>query len=323
MAEHEMKKEHRRRMRYARLRAQKRAVSPVVATLILILVAVAAAAALYLWLVAWQGGITKGIGTPGAQYTVTIGGSTSVYPFAEQAATWFEANQSDVVISVNQGGSGAGAAAVCSGQVDVGMMSSYSYTAEFLETSDGCPQSLNQQIVAYDGVDVIVASNNAHFATAADVGTTNTPNSINWDTLQAIYVDASSTAGSGGNLLNTGSFSINGQTGADVPAPAQGTGFAWDQIPAFATAESGATLAGTTFEPVDRVPWRVPNARRRGHSRNRVGSRCRRDQRQLPNGSEWHDSRVHGPRSGSWRERRNSARCRLHGLRQRRPAYQL
>ena len=53
------------------------------ATLILILIAVAAAAALYLWLVAWQGGVTSGIGSPGAQYTLRIGGSTSVYPFAQ------------------------------------------------------------------------------------------------------------------------------------------------------------------------------------------------------------------------------------------------
>ncbi|HTW77541.1 MAG TPA: archaellin/type IV pilin N-terminal domain-containing protein, partial [Thermoplasmata archaeon] len=76
---------------------RKKAVSPVVATLILILIAVAAAAALYLWLVAWQGGVTGGIGNPSAQYTVSIGGSTSVYPFAEIAATQFEQNNSDVV----------------------------------------------------------------------------------------------------------------------------------------------------------------------------------------------------------------------------------
>ncbi len=240
-----MKNEQRRRMRYARLRAQKKAVSPVVATLILILVAVAAAAALYLWLVAWQGGITKGIGTPSAQYTVTIGGSTSVYPFAEQAATWFEDNNSDVVISVNQGGSGAGAAAVCSGQIDIGEMSSYSYTASDLETAYGCPQSLNQQIVAYDGVDVIVAANNPHFVTAADAALSGVsgalPNSMSWDTMNAIYDDVSSTTGTGTNLLQPGSFTMDGVASAQ---PTQGTGFVWDQIPAFAGALLGTTPTG-------------------------------------------------------------------------------
>ncbi len=73
-----------RKLRYLRgLRGENKAVSPVVATLILILIAVAAAAALYLWLVAWQGNITGGIGQPGAQTTVSIGGSTSVYPFSQ------------------------------------------------------------------------------------------------------------------------------------------------------------------------------------------------------------------------------------------------
>jgi len=61
------RKMRQRRQSFRRLHGEKKAVSPVVATLILILIAVAAAAALYLWLVAWQGGVTKGIGSPGAQ----------------------------------------------------------------------------------------------------------------------------------------------------------------------------------------------------------------------------------------------------------------
>ena len=81
-----------------------KAVSPVVATLILILVAVAAAAALYLWLVAWQGNVTGGIGSPSAQSTLTIGGSTSVYPFTQVAVQQFQQNNSNIVISNNQGG---------------------------------------------------------------------------------------------------------------------------------------------------------------------------------------------------------------------------
>src|SRR5271170_6129630 len=117
----------RKRIQRRRARAiQKgRAVSPVVATLILILIAVAAAAALYLWLVSWQGSVTGTIGTTGPQATVTIGGSTSVYPFEQAAVTQFQQNQTDIAISVNQGGTGAGMLAVCHGSVDIGAASTF------------------------------------------------------------------------------------------------------------------------------------------------------------------------------------------------------
>ena len=227
----------RRREYRRRLRDGKKAVSPVVATLILILIAVAAAAALYLWLVAWQGGVTKGIGSPTAQYTVSIGGSTSVYPFASQAATWFEQNNSDVVVSVNQGGSGAGAAAVCTGQVDIGEMSAF-YSASTLETSYGCPSTLNEQIIAYDGVDLITSSANAHGI-----------QSMSWDTLQSVVAQASTTAPSSGFIYGLGETHgitfdgalITGFTG--YVATAQGTEFAWDQLPACAVVQ--ANCAGT------------------------------------------------------------------------------
>ncbi|HYB79634.1 MAG TPA: substrate-binding domain-containing protein [Thermoplasmata archaeon] len=227
-----------RRQAFRRLHGEKKAVSPVVATLILILIAVAAAAALYLWLVAWQGGVTKGIGSPGAQYTVTIGGSTSVYPFASEAANWFEQNNSDVVISVNQGGSGAGMAAVCSGQVDIGEASAF-YSASTLETSDACPATLNEQIIAYDGVDAILPTGNPHGI-----------QSMSWDTLQAIYEQASSTAptsgiASGDGYL-AGSYHMDGVLAPVVSPGAQGTTYAWDQIPACAAAQAG-TGGGVNF----------------------------------------------------------------------------
>jgi flagellin-like protein len=185
---------------------RKKAVSPVVATLILILIAVAAAAALYLWLVAWQGGVTGGIGNPSAQYTVSIGGSTSVYPFAEIAATQFEQNNSDVVVSVNQGGSGAGMAAVCSGQVNIGEASAY-YTPSVLETQYGCPSTVVTEVIAYDGVDVIVPSGNFHGV-----------QSMSWDTLQAIYVndnqESTGFAGlSGSNLCLSDGTTAAGEIG--------------------------------------------------------------------------------------------------------------
>lgn len=138
-----------------------RAVSPVVATLILILVAVAAAAALYLWLVAWQGNVTSGIGNQQAQATVQLGGSTSVYPFDSVAVQQFEQNHSDVVVSNNQGGTGAGMLAVCHGAVDIGASSSLQ-TLTGLETNDQCPSTTVITTVAYDAVDPIVAVANTH-----------------------------------------------------------------------------------------------------------------------------------------------------------------
>lgn len=238
-------KEHRRRLGYSRHARGKKAVSPVVATLILILIAVAAAAALYLWLVAWHGGVTKGIGSPSAQYTVSIGGSTSVYPFASIAATQFEQNNSDVVISVNQGGTGAGMAAVCSGQIDIGEASAFE-PVDTLVSSDGCPSTTVEEIVAYDGVDVIVPTANPHGL-----------QSLSYDTLQAIWVDASATAigtnggttGSGNlaaNAITTNALTMDGVTWGAAD-PAQGAGFAWDQLPACAAVDLGGTCNGAAF----------------------------------------------------------------------------
>jgi flagellin-like protein len=219
---------------------RQKAVSPVVATLILILIAVAAAAALYLWLVAWQGGVTGGIGSPSAQYTVSIGGSTSAYPFDQVAVAQFEQNNSDVTISNNQGGTGAGLAAVCSGQVDIGMASAPEQDSA-LVSNDGCPQTVVQETVAYDGVDAIVQSQNPHGLI-----------SISWDTLQAIYFASSTTTPTAGitNVHYAGTYTMgNGAaTQAGTPAlvatPAT-AGFAWDQIPACAGAAT--TCAGITF----------------------------------------------------------------------------
>jgi flagellin-like protein len=200
------------RRRHARLQREGKAVSPVVATLILILVAVAAAAALYLWLVAWQGGVTSGIGSPGAQATLTIGGSTSVYPFDQVAVQQFEQNQSDVVISNNQGGTGAGMLAVCHGSVNIGTASSLE-TVSGLQTNDGCPATTQITTFAYDAVDVIVPVANTHGLV-----------SISYDTLALIYARA--TTGSSPTLVPTtingvafpGGYPAGALTWADIPA---------------------------------------------------------------------------------------------------------
>lgn len=219
-----------RKQRYLRgLRGEKKGVSPVVATLILILIAVAAAAALYLWLVAWQGNITGGIGQPGAQYTVTIGGSTSVYPFSSLGATWFQQNNSDVVISDNQGGTGAGMLAVCSGNINVGAASTPE-TPSGLIASDGCPSTpgLTVTTIAYDAVDVVIANSNPHGLL-----------SINYDTLVLVYDRASTTTPT---LVAT---TINS---AGLPTGYPAGALTWGALPA---AVGGVTIGALGMEQIE------------------------------------------------------------------------
>jgi flagellin-like protein len=220
-----------RKLRYLRgLRGENKAVSPVVATLILILIAVAAAAALYLWLVAWQGNITGGIGQPGAQTTVSIGGSTSVYPFSQLAATWFQQNNSDIAISDNQGGTGAGMLAVCAGHIDVGAASTPE-TPAGLVASDGCPSTpgITVTTIAYDAVDVVIASSNDHGLL-----------SINFDTLTLIYDRASTT---------TPTLAATTINGIAIPGGYPAGALTWEDIPA---SVAGAVIPMTA--PVTQAP---------------------------------------------------------------------
>ncbi len=232
-----------RRLRFRRRMAKGRAVSPVVATLILILIAVAAAAALYLWLVGWQRSVTGTIGTPGAQATLTIGGSTSAYPFDQLAVTQYEQNYTDVVISNNQGGSGAGMDAVCAGAVDIGA-ASFPVTASILQASYGCSASdTNIYIIteAYDAVDVIVPSANTHGLL-----------SVNYDTLALIYSDATVEASGHPTLVTT--TEANGTTvpkgipnayPTSAPTVSSSNPLKWNSIPA---AVGGAILSSTLTE---------------------------------------------------------------------------
>ena len=233
MGENMRKKVQRRRAQAIR---KGRAVSPVVATLILILVAVAAAAALYLWLVAWQGGVTAGIGSPSAQATLTIGGSTSVFPFSAVAVTQFQQNNSDVVISNNQGGTGAGMLAVCHGAVDIGASSSLQ-TIAGLETTDQCPVTTVITTVAYDAVD-IATSSAAGSPTKVAAGVNTGPLlSMNQTILTAIYVDQST--GTPTLTLPAGTIGWLGP----FWAPGSGT-LNWNQVPqTTGCGQADATLA--------------------------------------------------------------------------------
>jgi flagellin-like protein len=221
---------------FRRMQKQKKAVSPVVATLILILIAVAAAAALYLWLVSWQTGVTNGVGSPGAQATLTIGGSTSVYPFDSLAVTQFEQNNTDVAISNNQGGSGAGMLSVCAGHVDIGTASALETVTQLEEPiasgGYGCQSFPTPTIttVAYDAVDVIVPTANTHGLI-----------SVSADTLLTIYE-----ANGGGHAAFTGSAPGGytfPQTDGAAATGITGT-VSWNQIPACVPQVGTTTCAG-------------------------------------------------------------------------------
>jgi flagellin-like protein len=230
-----------------RISGKDRAVSPVVATLILILIAVAAAAALYLWLVTWQGSITSGIGNPHAQPTLTIGGSTSVYPFDEIAVTQFQQNNTDVVISNNQGGSGAGMIAVCDGNVNLGA-ASFPVDAATLVSTYGCSPSIESTVsvttVAYDAVDVIVPSANTHGLL-----------SINYDTLALVYADGTAATGATPKLIPATENGIAIPASTPIPSAilaAPGTFLAWNQIPA---AVEGAPVGTYTQAVASGATW--------------------------------------------------------------------
>ncbi|HKV89619.1 MAG TPA: substrate-binding domain-containing protein, partial [Thermoplasmata archaeon] len=207
------------------------------ATLILILIAVAAAAALYLWLVAWQGGVTGGVGNPSAQTTVTIGGSTSVYPFTALAVTQFQQNQTDIAVSLNQGGSGAGMLAVCSHNVDIGEASALETVAQLQQPVSiggyGCPQAPAPVIttVAYDAVDLIVPVANPHGLV-----------SMSADTLFTVYqtVGGISASKPGGYVQ----WSVDGST-TNTVAFVAGTPAQWDQIPACVNNQANCNGATT------------------------------------------------------------------------------
>ncbi len=211
------------------MHGQKRAVSPVVATLILILIAVAAAAALYLWLVTWQGSITGGIGTTQVQPSLKIGGSTSVYPFDSVAVNWYQQNHSDIAVSNSQGGSGAGMLSVCSGAVNIGA-ASFPVDAATLVADYGCSPSVESTIVvttvAYDAVDVITGTSNTHGLL-----------SINYDTLALIYADGSKeVATATPKLIPTTENGVTIPAGIPVPSGITtgkaSTFLLWNEIPA-------------------------------------------------------------------------------------------
>ena len=162
------------------------AVSPLIATLMLVLITVAAAGAFYVWQTGWQSQQTSGIDTTKIiqQSKLTIGGSTTVYPFSLEAASRFEAKNPLYYVDVQQGGSDAGVKSVGTGLVDIGAASRVLTQNELSiypdlngdGLKDAGSQDLIQTKIGYGAVTLIISTKltdyaliSAHYFTKAEI----------------------------------------------------------------------------------------------------------------------------------------------------------
>jgi phosphate transport system substrate-binding protein len=137
------------------------AVSPVVATLVLIVVAIVGAIAVGLIMsrVASDTSNQANVGNVAnnAQETLTIGGSTTIYPVTQAAIANFEAAYPGVSVQDAQGGSGAGMEGVTIGALNIGAASSLSAvtTAQTSDSSLNPPVNLVATQIGGSGIVVI------------------------------------------------------------------------------------------------------------------------------------------------------------------------
>ncbi len=106
------------------------AVSPIVATLVLIVVAVIGAVAVGTIMGTFSTDVSKQANSQQAssasQTEITVAGSTSVQPAAEEIAKVYESSNPGIKITVQGGGSGAGVQAAALGLADIGSTSDLS-----------------------------------------------------------------------------------------------------------------------------------------------------------------------------------------------------
>jgi flagellin-like protein len=137
-----------------------RGISPIVATLMLVLITVAAAVAFYMFETGWQKTATSNVGTGNVDsIQLTMTGSTTVTDLMNKMVPAFEQNNSGFKISYTGTGSGAGLVAIEKGQVDMGMISD-DMNSVTTGTTTAYP-NLVATTIAYDGVDVFMASSTA------------------------------------------------------------------------------------------------------------------------------------------------------------------
>jgi len=97
---------------------------------------------------------------PAAQYTISIGGSTSVNPLMELLITEYEKSHSNVKFTVSATGSGDGIKGAAAGTYEIGMSSRELTPAEI-------GTGLEELVIAIDGIAVIL--NNANPVTSLSV----------------------------------------------------------------------------------------------------------------------------------------------------------
>lgn len=96
--------------------------------------------------------IAAGSGCGKQRISVTAAGSTAFQPFAEKLAEQFMAEQSDIAVTIQGGGSALGVQAALSGAAQIGM-------ADLIQLPPEA-QSLTAIIVARDGIAVVVNNKN-------------------------------------------------------------------------------------------------------------------------------------------------------------------
>ena len=181
-----------------------------VATLVLIVVAIvgAVAVATIVGSIGTQAGNQANIGQAGSnsQETLSIGGSTTVYPVLNGLTTGtglaasFEKSHPGVDISLQQGGSGGGMTGVAQGVLDIGVTSSYAT----YQTAVANYPAANLQAFEIGGSAVVMSGSIVNSTGGAITSLTKAQ-------LQAIYA-----SGSNGTFwidASTGAVTVNSQNG--------------------------------------------------------------------------------------------------------------
>lgn len=124
-------------------------------TLVLIL-------ALTLGIVAISGCTEEKSGTT----TITIKGSSTVLPISEEAAVQFMAANDNIQVTVAGGGSSVGIKSVANGEVDIGDASRDAKASDVEDIAGVELDDLVDNVVAYDGIAVVVSPNIYSYVTA-------------------------------------------------------------------------------------------------------------------------------------------------------------
>jgi phosphate transport system substrate-binding protein len=218
------------------------AVSPVVATLILIVVAIVGAIAVGL-IVSNVANNTSHAATvsgvsSGASGTLTIGGSTTIYPVTSSAVAAFEAEYPGINVQVAQGGSGAGMEGVIIGAIDIGEASSFPTVSSYSVSAAAQNPPVNLVATNIGGSGVVVIENTPIVDGTPDTcyGVTSGAMALIY-TYGTFYLSATACGAATHGYLTTAGVFAAAQTGgagpyvavsrSDIPSGTQETFGAW------------------------------------------------------------------------------------------------